>query len=136
VTAAGTVRSAEPDLRGKAAVRRWDAEEFARQTVRSIETTDAYFGVLERRVIRLEEIVVARWPRSWFLRRKVAREIRASVATWDPEYIPRGNFCARRLAAATQEADAIIGRQDRARAEGWPEPGAQQDQDPGAGFLP
>jgi hypothetical protein len=117
--------------------RPFDAEAFARQAVRVIETGDAYASVIERRVILLEEIVAARWPRSWLLRRRLRREIRASVATWDPEYIPKGDFYARRLAAASDEADGIIARQERARAEGWPEPGGHGDEgtDPGAGFL-
>ncbi len=103
----------------------FDVEAFARQTIRSIEEGDAYAGVLERHVIRLEEVVAApRWPHSWLLRRRLAREIRASVATWDPAYIPRGDFYGRRLAAAGDEAAAVLARQARARAEGWPEPGA------------
>ena len=48
--------------------RRFDAELFARQTVNSIGTSDAYASVLERRVVRLEEIAAARWPRSMVLR--------------------------------------------------------------------
>lgn len=118
----------------------FDAEEFARQTVRSIEYGDAVHGMLEDRVTRLEEIVAARWPRSWLVRRRLAREIRASVATWDDDYIPRGDFTARRLAAASDLADELDARQQRARAEGWPEPGEQQPGDegtePGAGILP
>jgi hypothetical protein len=111
----------------------FDAEEFARLTVKTIEDGDAYADVLERRVIRIEECIAARWPRRWLLWARLRREIRASAATWDPEYIPRDNFYARRLEAAGQEASDIIGRQDRARAEGWPEPGTAG---PGAGFLP
>ena len=117
----------------------FDIEKFARQTVRAVEYGDACAEVLERRVIRLEEIIAARWPRSIILRRRLAREIRASVASWDPAYIPRGDFTARRLESGGQEADEIFARQERARAEGWPEPaqdqGAERGQDPGEGFL-
>jgi hypothetical protein len=111
----------------------FDVKQFARNTIFAIESGDAYASVLERRVIRLEEIIAARWPRSMFLRRRLAREVRASVAAWDEAYIPRGDFYARRLEAAGQEASGIIGRQDRARAAGWPEPG---NADPGEGFVP
>lgn len=128
--------------------RPFDAQEFARQTVHTIEMGDAYASVLERRVIRIEEIIAARWPRSWLLRRRLAREIRASVATWDPEYIPRENFYSRRFEAAAQEAHDILNRQERAAAAGWPEPGGSQaaravqdspetgSGEPGEGFLP
>jgi hypothetical protein len=125
--------------------RPFDAELFARQTVNSIETGDAYASVLERRVIRLEQLVAARWPRSMFLRRQLAREIRASVATWDEEYIPRSDFYARRLEAVGLEATEILDRQARSRAHGWPEPGDETEQeqppaegssDPGEGLLP
>jgi len=117
----------------------FDAEAFARETVKSIETGDAYASVLERRVIRLEEIVAARWPRRWFLRRKLAREIRASVAIWDPGYIDPGNFHGRRISWASDQADEILDRQARAREQGWPEPdGQDRGEDgwaPGTGFL-
>jgi hypothetical protein len=116
------------------------AEKFARQTAWAIEYGDAVAEVTERRVIRLEEIVAARWPRSMVLRWRLRREIRASVATWDPAYIPRDNFYARRLESAGQEADEIAVRQKRARAEGWPEPvrgqAAEGAQQPGEGLLP
>lgn len=35
---------------------------------------------IEDRIIRMEELVAARWPRSMFLRRRLARELRASIA--------------------------------------------------------
>jgi hypothetical protein len=74
----------------------FDAEEFARQTVDAVEFGDRYAEDLEERVIRLEEIVAARWPRSWLLRRRLARELRASVSGYDD--MPPG-FRARRLEA-------------------------------------
>lgn len=48
----------------------------------SIEMTDAATGALEDRVSALEELLVARWPRSWLLRRRLARKLRASSATF------------------------------------------------------
>ena len=50
-----------------------DASDFAERNV----------DVLERRVAALEEIVAASWPRSVILRRRLRREIRASVAGYD-----------------------------------------------------
>jgi hypothetical protein len=118
----------------------FDVEEFARHTAQAIEFGDDIASMLERRVIRLEEIVAARWPRSMVLRWRLAREIRASVATWDPEYIPRDDFYARRLEAAMQEASARLNRQRRAqRARQAEEDAADEQQggaDPGEGFLP
>ena len=62
--------------------RRFDAERFARETNYSVETTDAAAGALEDRVSALEEIIAARWPRSMFLRRRLARQLRASAASF------------------------------------------------------
>lgn len=58
----------------------FDIEEFCRQTIQSIEYGDAMGSVLEEHVIRLEEIVAARWPRSWLLRRPVGRPCRVPLA--------------------------------------------------------
>ena len=55
---------------------------FAVDTNYSIEMTDLGIGALEDRVSALEEIVAARWPRSMFLRRRLARQLRASAATF------------------------------------------------------
>jgi hypothetical protein len=54
----------------------FDPEAFARQTVDAVEFGDHCAEDLERRVIRLEEIIAARWPRSMFLQRRLARELR------------------------------------------------------------
>ena len=53
----------------------FDVEELARQTAAEIEETDWAADSLENRVVRLEEIIAARWPRSWLLRRRLAREM-------------------------------------------------------------
>jgi hypothetical protein len=54
---------------------------FAVDTNYSLEMTDLAIDVIEDRVSALEEIIAARWPRSMFLRRRLARELRASSAT-------------------------------------------------------
>jgi hypothetical protein len=48
----------------------------------SIDVTDAAVAALEVRVSAIEEIVAARWPRRMFLRRRLARELRAMSATF------------------------------------------------------
>ena len=48
----------------------------------SIETSGRAIDVLEDRVSALEEIIAARWPRSMILRRRLARKLRASAATF------------------------------------------------------
>lgn len=53
---------------------------FQRDTVFYASRTDSELDMLEERVIALEEIIAARWPRSWLLRRRYARQLRASVA--------------------------------------------------------
>lgn len=123
----------------------FDPVEFARQTMFAIESGDDDNHVDQVRLIRLEEIVAARWPRRWLLRRRLAREIRASVATQDDDFIPKNDFYARRLEWAGQQAmDVRRGRRER-RAERQAEDDAQQPgesgpqdggADPGEGFLP
>jgi len=136
----------------------FDVEQFARETIQSIEYGDAMSSVLEERVIRLEEIVAARWPRRRLLRRRLAREIRASVATWDASFIPRGDFVARRYEAVAQMTSRLpeARRHHAEQTRGWQKhtgwasadrPGgqgaeagserpAEGDGDPGAGYLP
>lgn len=124
----------------------FDVEEFARATIQAVEYGDAIASVLEDRVIRLEEITAARWPRRWLLRRRLAREIRASVATWDPEFIPEGDFIGRRYEAVTQMANERpeARRHHPGQTKGWQkhtgwdsaETAPEGDADPGEGFLP
>lgn len=118
----------------------FDPRRFARTTIYAIEYGDAMSSVLEGRVIRLEEIVAARWPRSWLLRRRLARELRASAATWDPRYIPLSDFRARRHEAVSQQADDLYDRNPHGRRADWQgdagRPDDQGDADPGEGFLP
>ena len=61
--------------------------------------TDAALDALEDRVAAIEEIVAARWPRSIGVRRRVARELRASSAT----FAWAGTFQARRVEAMSED---------------------------------
>lgn len=90
----------------------FDVEQFARDTIKAIEWSDDDAEELENRVIRLEEIVAARWPRSLVLRWRLAREIRASVAAVSDEIAPRGDFRGRRVEASVQRV--ALRRQQRA----------------------
>jgi hypothetical protein len=121
----------------------FDLRQFVLATVKSIEYGDAMNSVLEERVIRLEEIVAARWPRSWFLRRRLRREIRASVDSWDPRYIPKGDFRTRRYEAVSLMSSDLYDRQAHAQADWGISPAQQGDEDrqqgdadPGEGLLP
>lgn len=77
----------------------FDAERFAAETIWSIERTDEDAAALELRVARLEELVAARWPRSMFLRRRLARELRASVGQLGAPGLP-SDWVTRRIEAA------------------------------------
>lgn len=102
----------------------FDVEKFARQTIQSIEFGDDDAELLEDRVMRLEEIIAARWPRSWLLRRRLAREIRASVAGYPAEVYPRGDFRGRRVQWASEQV--TLTRQGRQRR--WEEHLRQRDE--------
>jgi hypothetical protein len=56
--------------------------------------TDSLMEHLEHRVIALEEIVAARWPRRVRLRVRLARQLRASV-----EHFDGGTWTERRIEA-------------------------------------
>jgi hypothetical protein len=60
----------------------FDAGQFARQAIFSIDVSDWAIESLETRVSAIEEIIAARWPRSWLLKRRLARELRALSATY------------------------------------------------------
>ena len=79
--------------------RRFDAERFARQANYSIDFSDRTIDICEDRISALEEIVAARWPRSWLLRRRLARSLRASVAG----YAAPRDFAGRRSQAVGDE---------------------------------
>lgn len=57
-----------------------EVAQLRREVMRDSLMTDQLAGELLRQVIALEEIVAARWPRSIGVRRRLARELRRSVA--------------------------------------------------------
>jgi hypothetical protein len=59
--------------------------------------TDQQAEVSERRIAALEEIVAARWPWSWVLKRRLRHELRASVRGYS------GNFFSRRAEHTTSQ---------------------------------
>ena len=61
-------------------MRRRRLEQLRRDVNRDIEWSMAQDSMLERRIARLEEIQAARWPRRILVRRRIARDLRASVA--------------------------------------------------------
>jgi hypothetical protein len=66
----------------------------------SAEITDEALSLLEERVIALEEVAAARWPRSWLLRRRLGRSLRASALA----HAHAGrSWRARRLEAASED---------------------------------
>jgi hypothetical protein len=80
--------------------RRIFAASFFAELNYSIDMTDAAADALEDRVSALEEIIAARWPRSIFARRRLARQLRASAATfaW-----AGGDFATRRAEAMSED---------------------------------
>ena len=57
-----------------------ELEQLRRDVNHDIEWSMAQDSMLERRIARLEEIQAARWPRRILVRRRLARDLRASVA--------------------------------------------------------
>ncbi len=82
----------------------------------AIETRDEIDNVNEVRLCRIEECIAARWPRRWTLWARLRREIRASVATFDDDYIPRNNFYGRRVEWSMQQSSAARARRKANRA--------------------
>jgi len=91
----------------------FDPEQFARQTIFAIETGDYDDMVTEDRLTRIEEAIAAPWPRRWLLWRRLRREIRASVAGYPDDYIPRGDFRGRRQQWADEQATVAYMAQRR-----------------------
>jgi hypothetical protein len=92
----------------------FDAEQFARDTISAAEYTDEDLEQLEDRLIRIEEVTAARWPRSAVLRWRLAREIRASVRTFDAAVYAPGDFRGRRGEwAALRVTVALLKRERR-----------------------
>lgn len=95
----------------------FDLRTFVLQVYASAETTGQIHDELELRVVRIEECIAARWPRRWLLFWRLAREIRASVAGYPTDLIPRDDFYGRRLQFASEEFVLGVHRPTR-RADG------------------
>lgn len=78
----------------------WTPEELARQLRATSDFADRAESMLEARIIAIEEVIAARWPRRVILRRRLGRQLRASARAH--AYAGRG-FRARRLEAASDE---------------------------------
>lgn len=60
----------------------FDAEQFARDAVWSEYVTEEKLSHLEARIIALEEIAAARWPRRLVLLARLGRELRRKTARY------------------------------------------------------
>jgi hypothetical protein len=59
---------------------RREVRQLAADTDQAISSTDDFAEITELRVTALEEILYTRWPRSIAIRRRLRRDLRASVA--------------------------------------------------------
>jgi hypothetical protein len=75
-----------------------EVDRFMRATVFSEWMHDQTVSMLEDRIIDLEEIVCARWPRSLFVARSLRGRIRASISAF-----PGATFAHRRAEAVGNE---------------------------------
>jgi hypothetical protein len=57
--------------------------------VNDLLVTDQQAEQSERRIAALEEIVAARWPQSWVLKRRLRHELRASVHGYSGDFFGR-----------------------------------------------
>lgn len=73
---------------------RRDFEKFRRDAILGEDMGDEFAEITDHRVTALEEILAARWPRSILVRRRLARDIRASVA-----HVQGATFAERRTEA-------------------------------------
>jgi hypothetical protein len=73
-------------------------DRLARELNFAVGFADEAESMLEERIIALEEITAARWPRRVLVRRRLARRLRASVRPY--AYAGR-SFRGRRLEAVT-----------------------------------
>jgi hypothetical protein len=90
--------------------RRLVLRSFALETIRSQEFDDEVGEMLEDRIMALEEIVAAGWPRRMILRRRLARSLRASA---DAHAWAGPDFRSRRIEAASLQ---VIAQSARRRA--------------------
>lgn len=105
----------------------FDAEQFARRTVRTVAWSGHETDVIRMQVLKIEECLVAPWPRRWLLWSRLRREIRASVATFDDDHIARGNFIGRRSEWSFQQAVEIGDMEDATRKR-WARTGVARGQ--------
>ena len=75
-----------------------EVDAFMRATVRSAQMTDEALSMLEERLMDLEEIVYAGWPRRVFLVRRLRRKLRSSI-----QGFPGDSFATRRVHAVSTE---------------------------------
>lgn len=116
----------------------FDLRRFIEHTIEHANYGEDLHGQLEMRVMRLEEIAAARWPRSILVRWRLAREIRTTAAAFPDEYIPRRDFIGRRLEAVSQAM--MIEEEGRERRQAARREAVEREQPPGGGpgtgFLP
>lgn len=79
-------------------VNRAELGQLRRDVIADSLMTDQLADQLERRVIALEEITAARWPRRIVVRWRLARDLRASVAGYG---WVGGDFASRRIQAVS-----------------------------------
>ncbi len=84
-----------------------EIDAFMRDTVKSEEQVGYTLEMLEDRIMALEELVCAGWPRRVFLARRLRRAIRASIRG-----VPGRDFADRRVTAISYE---LTERADRRR---------------------
>lgn len=77
-------------------------EKFRRDTIRFADFADRELDALDGRLMAVEEVLAARWPRSWLLRRRLGRRLRASVA---PYAWAGPSWRTRRVEAVADELD-------------------------------
>lgn len=114
----------------------FDLRQFVLSTIKSVEWDGHQADVLQQQVLRIEECIIAPWPRRWLLWRRLRREIRASVATFDDDYIARDNFIWRRSEYTWQQAVRISEMEHGTRPQRDDDGAQQGGTDPGEGILP
>jgi hypothetical protein len=85
---------------------------LAVRTAQEAESGALALSDLEDRIIAVEEVLAARWPRSRLLRRRLARSLRATDAAYRDA---AGSFAGRRVQAAGDELIAAAARHHEAR---------------------
>jgi hypothetical protein len=84
----------------QAAIEPFDVRRFAQGVIGDSLLTDSLMATLEMRIIALEEVTAARWPRRLLLAFRLGRSLRRSVARYGR---PGSDFEGRRIEAAGDE---------------------------------